>query len=115
VIGFREPDRSTPERQRQQRAAFVNKRTQSLGSVGPFLMEMNGRYRAFEFHGVCGPLLVDKNGESLARQPGASSDFWPLFDAWSKAGCHVDQHNRAFVPSARIMSGATPPKGERHG
>lgn len=99
-----EPNRNTPERVRERRNAFVNKRTQSLGSVGPFLMEINGRYRSFEFHGVCGPVLLDQNGDPLDRQPAASSPFWDLFAAWQKSGCHVDQHNRAYVPSERILT-----------
>lgn len=90
---------------RARRNAFVNKRSLSLGSVGPFLMRVGERYRSFEFHGVCGPVLLDANGDPLARQPAGSSPFWALFDAWRKAGCHVDQHNRAYVPSARIMEG----------
>ncbi len=110
---MKEPDRNTPERQRERRNAFVNKSSLSLGCVGPFLMEINNRYRSFEFHGVCGPVLLDKDGEPLSRQPAPSSDFWPAFDAWRKAGCHVDNHNRAFVPSQRILSPTA--KGPGHG
>jgi hypothetical protein len=91
---------------RQTRLAFVERKHQSLGSVGPFLMLVGQRYRSFEFHGVCGPILVDPDGEPLTRQPAPGSAFWPLFDAWRKAGCHVDAHNRAYVPSRRIMGDA---------
>lgn len=86
------------------RDAFVNKKALGMGCVGPFLMKVNGRYRLFEFHGVSGPTLLDPKGEPLDRQPAPSSDFWPKFDAWRKSGCHVDQNNRAYVPSARILS-----------
>lgn len=91
------------EDRRKRRDAFVNSRRQRLGSVGPFLIRVNGRYREFEFHGVCGPALLDEDGEPLAKQPGERSAFWPAFDAWAKAGCHVDAHRRAYVPSQRIM------------
>lgn len=93
------------ERQRLRRVKLVTSRTQSLGCIGPFLIEIRGRQRLFEFHGVCGPSLVNQDGELLDRQPAASSPFWGAFDAWVKAGCHVDRFNRAYVPSERIMKG----------
>jgi hypothetical protein len=92
-----------PDAARERREAFVNSGHQRMGGVGPFLILVNGRYRLFEFHGVCGPILVRDDGEPLKKQPGARSDFWPAFDAWRKAGCHVVRHNRAFVPSMRVL------------
>lgn len=94
-----------PDAERERRNEFVNRRRQSMGSVGPFLIELNGRYRLFEFNGISGPVLVDKDWNPLARQPAASSPFWAKFEAWRKAGCYVDKHNRAFVPSERILRG----------
>lgn len=104
-----DPPRIQPgEAARLRRVEALGQRRQWLGSVGPFLIEINGRYRLFEFHGVCGPLLVDDKGESLRRQPAESSPFWKMFEAWRDAGCYVDPHNRAYVPSDRIMR-APPP------
>ncbi len=91
------------EQRRAAREAFINRKRQSLGSVGPFRLLINGRYRTFEFHGVCGPVLLNEQGDPLTRQPSPSSEFWKAFEAWRVAGCHVDQHQRAYVPSRRIL------------
>lgn len=102
----RRPD--ADEMVRKARDTFVNKRHLSMGSVGPFLMMINGRYRTFEFHGVCGPVLLNAAGDPLDRQPAESSPFWGAFDRWAKSGCHVDQFNRAYVPSERVLTPTQP-------
>lgn len=104
-----DPPRIQPdEAKRQHRVERLARRYQWLGSIGPFLIEINGRYRLFEFHGVVGPMLVDDRGEPLKRQPGANSPFWAKFEAWRDAGCYVDRHNRAYVPSDRVMRPSAP-------
>ena len=92
-----------PNVARERRDRFVNSRQQSLGSVGPFVLMVEGRPMRFEFHGVCGPVTLDSNDEPLKRQPGSRSPFYPAFDAWRKAGCYVDRDGVAYIPSQRIM------------
>lgn len=94
------------EQRRLARVAFMSRKTCTLGGFGPLLLRVNDQYRSFEFHGVCGPVLLNPKGDPLDRQPSENSPFWPAFDAWRKAGAHVDAHNRAYVPSERIVGPA---------
>lgn len=45
-----------------------------------------GRRWIFEQHHYCGPIVLRKDGEPKARQPGSRSPFWPAYEAWSKTG-----------------------------
>jgi hypothetical protein len=44
-----------------------------------------GRTWSFEAHRIFGPLVLRKDGEPAARQPGSRSSFWPAFMAWNDA------------------------------
>lgn len=59
----------------------------SLTLSGPMhiINDESGRTWRFELHNYCGPIVLRKDGEPKARQPGSRSPFWPAFEAWSKA------------------------------
>jgi len=40
----------------------------------------------FEDHPYCGPVVLDKNGEPLEKQPGELDTFWTHVNAWYAQG-----------------------------
>jgi len=43
---------------------------------------VKGKPVYFDFDRRFGPLVTDKRGEPLTRQPGSNSPFWPPFNVW---------------------------------
>lgn len=39
----------------------------------------------FEDHPYCGPVILSRDGNPKARQPGSRSRFWPAYEAWRNA------------------------------
>ena len=46
------------------------------------LTDAAGKVWRFEWHDYCGVDVVGRRDESLARQPGRRSAFWPAFQKW---------------------------------
>jgi hypothetical protein len=44
-----------------------------------------GKVWRFEMHHFCGPIVLRKDGDPVARQPGDRSAFWQAFDRWQAA------------------------------
>lgn len=50
-----------------------------------------GRAWTFELHPWCGPIVLRKDGNPKACQPGSRSPFWPAYEAWRKAASPAPQ------------------------
>lgn len=57
----------------------------TLGGHEHTVRDAGGRAWTFEQHPYCGPIVLRKNGDPKARQPGSRSPFWPAYSAWQKA------------------------------
>lgn len=57
----------------------------SLGGTDHTIVDEAGGSWTFEMHPYCGPMVLRKDGEPKARQPGSRSAFWPAFERWSAA------------------------------
>lgn len=44
-----------------------------------------GRQWTFEMHPWCGPIVLRRDGNPKARQPGSRSPFWGAFNPWFAA------------------------------
>ena len=72
--------------------------------AGPFTLRDKDRQWSFEFSDRFGPVLLDKDGEPLRRQPiSPRHPFWKPFNAWLSQGKRVangvaiHQNPRAIV------------------
>lgn len=50
---------------------------------GPFTVHDGKREWRFEFSDRFGPVVLRKDGEPAARQPGENSPFWSAFEFWN--------------------------------
>ena len=59
----------------------------------PFFLSLGGEIHEiqivghtwrFEDHPVFGPLVLGRQDQILAKQPGPRSPFWPAFERWSQ-------------------------------
>lgn len=57
----------------------------SLGGRDHTIVDDAGRSWFFEMHPYCGPMVLRKDGQPKAHQPGGRSPFWPAFDRWNAA------------------------------
>lgn len=55
-----------------------------LGSRDHVVADAHGKVWRFEMHPYCGPIVLRRDGEPSARQPGERSSFWPAFEAWQE-------------------------------
>jgi hypothetical protein len=53
---------------------------------GPILHMSAQKPYTFEDHPYCGPVVVDRNGEPLHKQPGELDLFWTHATAWYQQG-----------------------------
>lgn len=52
--------------------------------------DASGRSWTFEQHPYCGPIVLRKDGDPKARQPGSRSPFWQAYTAWQRAQAKPD-------------------------
>lgn len=55
-----------------------------LGGRTHIFTGADGREWRFEMHPYMGPILLRKDDEPAARQPGSRSPFWAAFEAWQQ-------------------------------
>lgn len=49
------------------------------------VVDERGKRWNFEMHPYCGPIVLRRDGQPAARQPGSRSPFWKPFEQWQKA------------------------------
>lgn len=54
----------------------------SLGGRDHMITDVQGKPWTFENHPHFGPIVLRKDGNPKARQPGSRSRFWPAYEAW---------------------------------
>jgi len=57
----------------------------TLGGRDHTVTDDRGRVWDFEQHPWCGPIVLRRDGNPKARQPGSRSRFWPAYEAWQQA------------------------------
>lgn len=56
-----------------------------MGGPDHTVTDNSGRAWTFEQHPWCGPIVLRRDGQPKARQPGSRSRFWPAYEAWQQA------------------------------
>lgn len=54
--------------------------------VGPYVIDVHGKIFRFEDSDQFGPVIIRKDGEPAARQPGERSHFWNAHHLWRHQG-----------------------------
>ncbi|MGZ8286128.1 MAG: hypothetical protein ACXW27_09050 [Allosphingosinicella sp.] len=88
-------------------------RGMGLWSRGPWWIKVAGKRWLFEFHGVCGPVvLYPATEEPMDRQPGARSPFWDAERLWREQGARVVAGVAQWEPETwwRPLGFSAPPR-----
>ena len=54
------------------------------------ITDVDGRPWLFENHPRFGPIVLRKDGNPKARQPGSRSKFWPAWEAWRNQQANIN-------------------------
>jgi hypothetical protein len=65
------------------------------GPDGEGSATVNGKMWRWDFHNYLGPTFLKKNGDPLARQPGARNPVWEAFGEWVK---QYDERRKSRSP-----------------
>ena len=58
----------------------------SFGGPDRKIRDATGRVWKFEMHPRFGPIVLDRRGDPVDKQPGERSPFWTAVDLWAKQG-----------------------------
>ena len=50
------------------------------------ITDAKGKRWTFEMHHYCGPIVLNKRGDPMERQPGERSPFWYAVTRWAQGG-----------------------------
>lgn len=65
--------------------------------AGPFEIVVGGKLYTFEDSDRFGPLILNKSGEPLSKQPGKRHPFWAAHLAWVKQGRQTDEDRKTCL------------------
>jgi len=59
-----------------------------ISYAGPtrFVTDAKGKRWTFEMHHYCGPIVLNRSGDPVERQPGERSPFWHAVTRWAQGG-----------------------------
>ena len=62
----------------------------SLAGPTRTITDATGKRWTFEMHHYCSPIVLNKRGDPMERQPGEHSPFWHAVTRWAQGGYRLN-------------------------